>query len=74
MRNGDFSEVAAAYSNFSLYIPLTGGAGGSRPRTEFANFAIPDNRIDAIAKKINALYPKVNTTQDLNSNQIRTTT
>ena len=29
MRNGDFSEVAAAYSAFRLYNPNTGGAGGS---------------------------------------------
>ena len=28
MRNGDFSEVAAAYSNFQLYNPSTGGADG----------------------------------------------
>ena len=28
MRNGDFSEVAAAYAGFRLYNPSTGGAGG----------------------------------------------
>ena len=28
MRNGDFGEVAAAYSGFRLYNPITGGAGG----------------------------------------------
>ncbi len=69
MRNGDFSEVAAAYSSFKLFDPSTGGAGAVG-RTQFADFKIPDNRIDAVAKRINALYPKVNTPQDLNSNQI----
>ncbi|MDQ3653320.1 MAG: carboxypeptidase-like regulatory domain-containing protein, partial [Acidobacteriota bacterium] len=44
MRNGDFTEVAARYSNFRLYDPATGGAGGAG-RTEFANLTIPGARI-----------------------------
>ncbi|MBS1791355.1 MAG: TonB-dependent receptor [Acidobacteria bacterium] len=69
MRNGDFTEVAAAYSAFRLYDPSTGGAGGTG-RTQFSNFTIPTARISPIATKLLALYPKVNTTKDLNSNQI----
>ncbi|NWG14008.1 MAG: TonB-dependent receptor [Acidobacteria bacterium] len=67
MKAGDFSEVAAARSNFRLYDPDTGNPDGSG-RTQFPNFTVPGNRIDAIAKKIMALYPKVNTDKDLNSN------
>src|SRR5262245_42395476 len=69
MRLGDFSEVAAAYSAFRLYDPDTGGAGGVG-RTQFANFAIPSARISSIAKAILNLYPKVNTTKDLNANAL----
>ena len=64
MRAGDFSEVAAAYANFRLYNPFTGGAG----RDPFANFVIPANLISPIAQAIMKYYPAVNTTQDLNSN------
>lgn len=69
MRNGDFSEVAAAYSNFKIYDPATGGAGAVG-RTQFDNFLIPAARISQIAKGVLALYPKVNSTKDLNSNQL----
>lgn len=75
MRNGDFTEVAALYNTaatptrFQLYDPSTGGAGGVG-RTQFANFTIPAARISPAAKALMALYPKVNTTKDLNSNQI----
>jgi hypothetical protein len=70
MRNGDFSEVAAAYgAKFQLYNPLTGGAGGAG-RSVFPNFTIPGNMIDPIAQSILAFYPLPNTTQDLNSNQV----
>ncbi len=74
MRNGDFTEVAAAYpnttantNNFRLYNPNTGGAGGTG-RTEFANFTVPGNMISPIAKAIMNFYPKVNSDRDLNSN------
>jgi hypothetical protein len=70
MRNGDFSEVAAAYgSRFQLYNPFTGGAGGVN-RDVFQNFAIPSGMIDPIARAVLGYYPLPNTTQDLNSNQI----
>jgi outer membrane receptor protein involved in Fe transport len=69
MKSGDFTEVAARYASFRLYDPNTGGAGAVG-REQFTNFAIPATRIDSVAKKIMALYPKVNSEQDLNSNQI----
>ena len=69
MRNGDFSEVAAAYSNFRLYNPNTGGAGGVG-REQFPNFVIPGNLISQQARNVLAYYPAPNTSQDLNSNQL----
>jgi len=70
MKAGDFSEVAAAYgSKFQLYDPDTGAADGSG-RTPYANFTVPAGLIDPIAKKIMALYPKVNSDKDLNSNSL----
>lgn len=75
MRNGDFSEVAAAYNTssnptrFQLFDPTTGGAGGAG-RTQFASFMIPSTRISPIAKAIMAFYPKVNSNIDLNRNSI----
>jgi len=69
MRNGDFSEVAAAYgSKFQLYNPLT-GAGGTG-RAQFPNFTVPASMISPIAKAVMAYYPLPNTTADLNSNQV----
>jgi hypothetical protein len=73
MRNGDFTEVAAAYNvaatpnRFQLYDPTTGSANGAG-RTQFANFTIPSARISPVARAILNLYPKVNTDRDLNSN------
>ncbi len=69
MRNGDFTEVAAAYAKFQLYNPFTGGAGGTG-RDVFPNFTIPASMISPIAKAVMAFYPMSNTTQDLNSNQL----
>jgi hypothetical protein len=69
MRNGDFSEVAAAYSSFKLYNPFTGGAGGVG-REQFANYTVPGSLITPQAKNVLAYYPMPNTTQDLNSNQL----
>jgi hypothetical protein len=69
MRAGDFTEVAAAYSKFQLYNPLTGGAGGVG-RTPFANYTIPSNLISPISQQIMGYYPMPNTTKDLNSNQL----
>src|SRR5262245_27118704 len=72
MRNGDFTEVAALFNTsttpnrFQLYDPNTGAAGVGR--TQFANFTIPGNMISPLARGVLGLYPKVNTTKDLNSN------
>lgn len=67
MRAGDFSEVAAARSNFKLYNPFTGSANGTG-REQFAGYVIPSNLISPTAQAVNAFYPLPNTTQDLNSN------
>ncbi|HWQ35932.1 MAG TPA: TonB-dependent receptor [Blastocatellia bacterium] len=75
MRNGDFSEVAAAYNTssnptrFQLFDPTTGGAGGAG-RTQFASFMVPSTQISPIARAIMAFYPKVNSNIDLNRNSI----
>jgi hypothetical protein len=67
MRAGDFSEVAPVFSDFQLYNPFTGGAGGVG-RTPFPNYTIPGNLISPIAQGVMAYYPTPNTTEDLNSN------
>lgn len=67
MRNGDFSEVAAAYANFRLYNPFTGGAGGVG-RAQFPGFVIPSNLINPTTRQILGYYPAPNTSADLNSN------
>ena len=67
MRDGDFGEVAAAYSAFRLYNPFTGGAGGVG-REQFPNSRIPN--IDPTAQNLLQYFPMPNTTQDLNSNQL----
>lgn len=70
MRNGDFGEVAAAYSNFRIYDPATGGAGGPAARTQFTNFTIPGARISPIARSVMNFYPRVNSNRDLNGNLV----
>jgi hypothetical protein len=60
MRRGDFSE--ALNSNGSLqviYDPLTGDVNG-RGRQPFPGNAIPPDRLNAIAARINAFYPLPN--------------
>jgi hypothetical protein len=69
MRQGDFTEVAAAYPAFRLFNPFTGGAGGTG-RSEFPNFTIPSNLIDPIARQVMAYYPAPDPTRDINSNQL----
>jgi hypothetical protein len=69
MRNGDFSEVSAAYANFRLYNPFTGDANGNG-RELFANNSIPSNMISPLARAVMAYYPLPNTSADLNSNQL----
>jgi hypothetical protein len=70
MRRGDFSEVAAAYANFRLYNPFTGGAGGVG-RELFPGSVIPTSMINGVASSvIDTYFPLPNTTADLNSNQL----
>ena len=69
MRNGDFSEVAAAYADFRLYNPFTGGAGGAG-RELFPNITIPSSMISACRASVMGYFPLPNTTADLNSNQL----
>jgi len=69
MRNGDFSEVTAAYPNFQLYNPLTGGAGGVG-REQFPGAVIPGNLISPVWRQVLNFYPVPNTSQDLNSNRL----
>lgn len=66
MRQGNFSEVAAAYPAFRLFNPFTGAAGANRD--PIANFIIPANLLSPIALNILKFYPAVNSTRDLNSN------
>ncbi|HEU0185538.1 MAG TPA: carboxypeptidase-like regulatory domain-containing protein, partial [Blastocatellia bacterium] len=68
MRNGDFTEVAAAYSNFRLYNPTTGDAASGANRQQFGNFTIPAAQISDIAKRVMEFYPRVNSSIDLNRN------
>ncbi|MBO0797897.1 MAG: TonB-dependent receptor, partial [Blastocatellia bacterium] len=67
MRNGDFSEVAAAYPAFNLYNPTTGNPDGTG-RTPFANLTIPSAMISPIAQAIMKYYPAVNSNQDIDRN------
>ncbi len=67
MRNGDFSEVAAAFPSFRLYNPYTGGAGGVA-REQFSGFVIPPQLISAVSRRVLGYYPEPNTSLDLNSN------
>jgi carboxypeptidase family protein/TonB-dependent receptor-like protein len=69
MRNGDFGEVAAAYSAFRLYNPNTGGAGGVG-RDLFPNSTIPSGLISPISRSVMGYFPAPNTSADLNSNQL----
>jgi hypothetical protein len=59
MRNGDFSEVLAINPNFRLFDPATGNPDGTG-RQEFIGAVIPADRVTAIAKTIQALYPAPN--------------
>jgi outer membrane receptor protein involved in Fe transport len=60
MRNGDFSEVLAFNPAFRLYDPRTGNATTGAGRTEFPGAVIPADRLNPIAKQIQALYPAPN--------------
>lgn len=67
MRNGDFSEVYAAYPTFRLYDPATGGAGGVG-RSQFPNGVIPSNRLSPVWTNVLKYYPLPNTSTDINRN------
>jgi hypothetical protein len=69
MRQGIFTEVAAAYPTFRLFNPFTGGAGGTG-RDEFGNFTIPSSMISSISRSVIDYYPMPDPTRDINSNQI----
>jgi hypothetical protein len=69
MRQGDFTEVAAAYPTFRLFNPFSGGTGGTN-REQFSNFTIPSNLISPIARSILGYYPSPDPSRDINSNQI----
>jgi len=60
LRLGDFSQAFNSDGSLQvIYDPTTGNADGTG-RTPFPNNQIPADRIDAIAMKIQALYPGVN--------------
>jgi hypothetical protein len=70
MRNGDFSEVAAAYPAFRLYNPFTGNADGSG-RQEFSSFQIPANLLNPTAQRVLSQYwPMPSASTDINRNGI----
>jgi len=69
MRNGDFSEVVAAYPTFRLYDPATGGAGGVG-RGQFPGGVIPANRVSSVWRNVLNYYPLPNTTTDVNRNRL----
>jgi hypothetical protein len=68
MRNGDFTEVAAAFPAFRLYNPTTGDLASGANRQQFNNFTIPSAEINPIARAIMNFYPRVNSNIDLNRN------
>ena len=61
-RNGDFSQLLALGSNYTIYDPLTGvaQAGGRVQRTAFPGNIIPANRQSSIAKGLLAFVPLPN--------------
>jgi hypothetical protein len=63
-RNGDFREYKNANGQLiTIYDPATGrNVNGVWTRDPFPNNIIPANRINPIAARLLALYPKANTT------------
>lgn len=61
-RNGDLSDQGnvAIDNRAPIYDPLTGNATSGAGRTPFANFLIPQNRINPIARRILAFVPAPN--------------
>jgi hypothetical protein len=62
-RNGDFSQYkTSAGQLIKIYDPATGrNVNGVWTRDPFPNNIIPQNRLNPIAQKLLALYPKANT-------------
>jgi len=61
LRNGDFSNALNANGTLQrIYDPMTGDLATGTGRVQFANNAIPANRIHPIAKRLLALYPLPN--------------
>ena len=60
MRQGDFSEVAAALPNFRLYDPSTGNPATGAGRSQFEGAIIPADRISPIGQRILNAYPLPN--------------
>lgn len=62
-RNGDFSALLQLGTQYRIYDPLTtqAAANGRYTRAPFPNNVIPANRIDPVAKAIQAFYPLPNT-------------
>jgi hypothetical protein len=60
LRAGDFSQALNTNGTVQqIYDPATGNADGTG-RTQFANNAIPTNRLDLIALKVLQLFPMPN--------------
>ena len=61
LRNGDFSgAVNANGAQQRIYDPFTGDLATGTGRTQFENNVIPADRINAITKQLQALYPLPN--------------
>jgi hypothetical protein len=61
LRNGDFSNARNANGTLQrIYDPFTGDLETGTGRTQFANNVIPAGRMNAISRKLLALYPMPN--------------
>ncbi|HWR49528.1 MAG TPA: carboxypeptidase regulatory-like domain-containing protein [Bryobacteraceae bacterium] len=62
-RNGDFSQLLALGSNYTIYDPATGVAEGTRRRRQpFPDNKISPARLNSIAKNYLSYYPNPNQT------------
>ncbi len=62
-RIGDFSQYKTATGQLiKIYDPFSANASNNFTRQQFPNNIIPTNRINPIAQKLLAFYPKANTT------------
>ncbi len=62
-KSGNFAALLALGSSYQIYDPLTtqAAANGRYSRTPFPGNIIPGNRLDAVAKAIQAYYAEPNT-------------